>query len=80
MPKKKVTKAATGRKSVRAASRQPDHLADLIDASGKVFGLTIESAWRPAVHANLQVIFRQATLFMAFELPDDAEPAPIFKA
>jgi hypothetical protein len=79
MPKKKVTKAATGRKSVRT-SRQPDHLTDLIDASGKVFELTIESAWKPAIHANLQVIFRQAALFMAFELPDDAEPASIFKA
>jgi hypothetical protein len=79
MPKKKVTKAATERKSV-TASQQPDHLTDLIDASGKAFELTIESAWRSAVHANLQVIFRQAALFMAFELPDDAEPAPIFKA
>jgi hypothetical protein len=79
MPKKKVTKAATGRKSVRT-SRQPDHLTGLIDASGKAFELTIESAWRPAVRANLQVIFGQAALFMAFELADDAEPAPIFKA
>jgi len=79
MPKKKVTKAATARKSV-TASQQPDQLTDLIDASGKAFELTIEAAWRSAVHANLQVIFRQATLFMAFELPDDAEPAPIFKA
>jgi hypothetical protein len=52
----------------------------LIDASGKAFELTIESAWKPAIHTNLQVIFGQATLFMAFELPDDAEPAPIFKA
>jgi hypothetical protein len=76
MPKEKVTKAPTRRKSVS----RPDHLTDLIDASGKAFELTIESAWRPAVRANLQVIFRQATLFMAFELPDDAEPAPIFKA
>jgi hypothetical protein len=79
MPKNKVTKAATTPKSVKS-SRQPDHLTDLINASGKAFELTIESAWRPAVRANLQIIFQQATLFMAFELPDDAEPAPIFKA
>ncbi|MBO0759095.1 MAG: DUF4089 domain-containing protein [Bradyrhizobiaceae bacterium] len=63
-----------------AASGQPDYLADLIDASGKALTLTIEPPWRPAVHSNLQVIFRQATLFMEFELPDDAEPAPVFKA
>jgi hypothetical protein len=78
MPKN-VTKSATRRKSV-AASGQPDHLADLIDATGNALTLTIEPPWRPAVHSNLQIIFGQAALFMAFELPDDAEPAPIFKA
>jgi len=76
---KKVTKSATMRKSV-AASHQSDDLTTLIDASGRAFALTIEPAWRPAIHANLRVIFGQAALFMAFELPDDAEPAPIFKA
>jgi hypothetical protein len=58
----------------------PDPLGDLIEASGQLFELNIEPAWKPAVRANLQVILRQAALFMAFELPDDAEPAPIFKA
>jgi hypothetical protein len=83
MPKK-VTKSASKRKSDakvhKSAARQPDPLTDLIDASSKAFELVIDPAWRPAVHANLRVIFGQAGLFMAFELPDDAEPAPIFKA
>jgi hypothetical protein len=57
-----------------------DPLSDLIEPSGQLIELNIEPAWKPAVRANLQVIFRQAALFMAFELPDDAEPAPIFKA
>lgn len=79
MPKKKVTRSSTRRKS-GTVSRQPDHLSDLIDGSGKVLELIVEPDWRPSVHANLQVIFQQAALFMAFELPDDTEPAPIFRA
>ena len=59
---------------------KPDPFEDTIEAAAQIFVLNIEPAWKPAVRANLQVIFRQATLFMAFELPDDAEPAPIFKA
>jgi hypothetical protein len=58
----------------------PDPLSDLIEPNGHLFELNIEPASKPAVRANLQIIFRQATLFMAFELPDDAEPAAIFKA
>ena len=76
---KKVAKSPTRRKSV-AACHQFDDLTNLIDASSRAFELTIEPAWTPAIHANLRVIFGQAALFMAFELPDDAEPAPIFKA
>ena len=57
-----------------------DPLDDLIEAAGAAFGLSIKPEWRSAVRANLHVIFGQAALFAAFELPDDAEPAPVFKA
>jgi Protein of unknown function (DUF4089) len=59
---------------------KPDPLDDLIVAAARALALTVEPAWKPAVRANLQVIFAQAALVTAFELPDDAEPAPIFKA
>jgi Protein of unknown function (DUF4089) len=59
---------------------KPDPYDDLIEAAARIVTLNIEPAQQPAVRANLQVIFGQATLFMAFELPDDTEPAPIFKA
>jgi hypothetical protein len=67
------------------ASRAPTHtkgdpLDDLIQAAGPAFGLNIKPEWTSAVRANLQVIFGQAALFAEFDLPDDAEPAPIFKA
>ena len=57
-----------------------DPLDDLIEAAGPAFGLSIKPEWRSAVRANLHVIFGQAVLFAEFELPDDAEPAPVFKA
>jgi hypothetical protein len=57
-----------------------DALDDLIVAAANALALTVEPAWTPAVRANLQVIFAQAALVTAFDLPDDAEPAPIFKA
>ena len=34
----------------------------------------------PAVRGNLAVTLRLAALVAAFALPDDAEPAPVFKA
>ena len=57
-----------------------DPLDDLIEAAGAAFGLSIKPEWGSAVRANLHVIFGQAALFAEFELPDDAEPAPVFKA
>jgi hypothetical protein len=82
----KVKPAGKSAKSKSAASKskphqsKPDPLDDLIVAAAHALGLTVDPAWTPAVRANLQVIFAQAALVTAFDLPDDAEPAPIFKA
>lgn len=51
-----------------------------MDASAAVLGLTIAPEWRVAVRANLEVTLRMAALVDAFELPDEAEPAPVFTA
>ena len=42
--------------------------------------LPIEPAWKPAIKANLQVTLRLAAIVAEFELPDEAEPAPVFEA
>jgi 1-carboxybiuret hydrolase subunit AtzG-like len=42
--------------------------------------LPLQPEWRAAVKANLQVTLRQGALVAEFALPDDAEPAPIFRA
>jgi hypothetical protein len=51
-----------------------------IDASSVVLGLTIAPEWRAAVRANLAITFRLGSVVGEVELPDEAEPAPVFMA
>ncbi|MEJ2379326.1 MAG: DUF4089 domain-containing protein [Pseudolabrys sp.] len=53
---------------------------DFIVAAAAALGLPLEEAWKPAVKANLEVTLRHAAMVEEFKLPDDAEPAPVFKA
>ncbi len=55
-------------------------LDQLIDAGARILGLPVEPEWTPAIRANLAVSFRLAALVEDFELPDEAEPAPVFGA
>ena len=57
-----------------------DPLDEYIDAVGKALALAVDDAWKPAVRANLEVSLRLAKLVDEFPLPDDHEPASIFKA
>jgi hypothetical protein len=57
-----------------------DPLEDFIAAGARALDLTIEKTWLPAVRANLEVTLRHGRLVGDFALPDDAEPAPMFKA
>jgi hypothetical protein len=58
----------------------PDVLDSYIDAVAQALGLTVEPAWKRAVRANLEVTFRLAAVVAEQPLPDDAEPAPVFRA
>jgi hypothetical protein len=55
-------------------------LDDFITASARALGLPVDPAWHPTIHANLEVTFRLVALVTEFKLPDDAEPAPVFRA
>jgi 1-carboxybiuret hydrolase subunit AtzG-like protein len=55
-------------------------LDDFVEAAAAALGIPVEDAWKPAVKANLEVTLRHADMVAEFELPDDAEPAPVFKA
>ena len=81
-PKAKVRRTALRKgKPARPAMRpQRDSLDDFIVASARALDLKIDNAWMPAVRGNLAVTLRLAALVGAFTLPDDAEPAPVFKA
>ena len=55
-------------------------LDNLIGANAAALALAIEPEWKPAIRGNLAVTLRLANLVAAFELPDEAEPAPTFEA
>lgn len=57
-----------------------DPLDDFINAAARALELPLEPAWLAAVRTNLQVTLQQAALVGEFQLPDDAEPAPLFRA
>ena len=65
------------------AGSEPGVEADLdayIASAARLLRLPLEDAWRPAVRTNLEVTLRLAALVDAFPLPDDTEPAPVFRA
>jgi 1-carboxybiuret hydrolase subunit AtzG-like len=57
-----------------------DPLDDFITAAAKALELPLEPEWLPAVKANLEVTLKHANFVAALALPDEAEPAPIYKA
>ena len=60
---------------------QRDPLDDFIAASARALDLKIDKAWMPAVRGqSCRSRCASARWSAAFALPDDAEPAPVFKA
>ena len=57
-----------------------DSLDELIDAAARALALPIEPEWKAAVRANLELTLKHAAAVAEFPLPDDAEPAPYFRA
>ena len=60
--------------------KKSDHLDAYIDAAAQALVLPVNPEWKGAVRANLDVTFKLAALVAEKELPDDAEPAPVFEA
>jgi len=55
-------------------------LGDFIAAAAAALDLPLDPAWKGAVKANLEVTLRHAATVAEFPLPDEAEPAPVFRA
>ena len=57
-----------------------DPTDDFIEAAANALGIPLDPAWKPAIRGNLEVSLKLARMVDEFPLPDDAEPAPIYKA
>lgn len=49
-----------------------------IDAGTALSGVKVDPAYREGVRTHLAAITNAASLVLAFEVEDDAEPAPVF--
>ncbi|MBV8840953.1 MAG: DUF4089 domain-containing protein [Alphaproteobacteria bacterium] len=61
-------------------SKSSDPLDAYIDAAAAALKIPIAPEWKAEIRANLEVTLRLAALVGEKELPDDAEPAPVFQA
>ena len=55
-------------------------LDEFIVVAAAALDLPLDPAWHASIKANLEVTLRHAATVAEFPLPDEAEPAPIFKA
>ena len=60
-------------------SDQPFDAEAFVDAAAALIGLPIDPAHRPGVVLNMERIAQMAALVMEFPLPDEIEPAPVFR-
>jgi hypothetical protein len=51
-----------------------------IDAGTALLGIPVEPAWRAAIRLHLTITFGHAATVLAFDLSDEADPAPVFRA
>lgn len=79
-PSRKTPRKTSRRKRTATAGKQADVIDTLVAASAQALSLRIDPAWRASVTRNLQVILKHAALVDQFSLPDDIEPAPVFRA
>ena len=77
-----VPKPARRKIATRSAAKStsPDPLDAFITAAARALNLPANKASLPAIKANLRVTLQLAAAVTEFELPDDAEPAPVFRA
>jgi|SRR5262245_14438231 hypothetical protein len=84
---KPVRKARGDRKTVKQTKPKavrkgsaPDQLDQFISIAAQGLGLRVEKSWMKPVRANLRVTLDLVAMVAEFPLPDDAEPAPVFRA
>lgn len=80
--KRPARKAPSRRATRPRAARTPasDPLDGFLDAAARALAFPIEDEWRAAIKANLTVNLAMGAMVAEFPLPDETEPAPIFRA
>ena len=57
-----------------------DDLDAWLDANAALLGIAVAPEWRDSVKLHLRITRDLARLVLDFPLPDDADPAPVFRA
>ena len=57
-----------------------DDLDSWLDGNAALLGITVAPEWREAVRLHLGITRDLAQRVLGFQLPDDADPAPVFRA
>jgi hypothetical protein len=84
--KSKNNKRNVARRMRTPARRSPprkaatDRFAVLVAATGQELALPIDPAWHAGVKFNLKLLYEHAARVEALVLPDEIEPAPVFRA
>ena len=60
-------------------SYKPFDADALIDAMAPLMQLSVSADHRPGVKANLKTAAKMAALVEQIKLPDDSEPAPVYR-
>jgi hypothetical protein len=51
-----------------------------LDGTATLLGISVSDEWRETVRQHLRITHDLAKLIMDFPLPDEADPAPVFRA
>ena len=61
-------------------AKKPDGITALVTAGMQILALPIDPGWQAGIRLNLQILFIHSALVDEFPLPDETEPAPVFRA
>ncbi len=50
-----------------------------LNANAALLGITVASEWRDSIRLHLRITRDFAQSVLAFPLPDEADPAPVFR-
>ena len=53
---------------------------EFVTEAAQAMDIDIRAEWAAEVRGNLELMLRMAETVLAFDLPDEAEPAPVFRA